>query len=287
MVKLRDALKGHIPDELLGLVPASFDIIGSRGNSVAIIEIPDELKPYKRIIGEKLIEIHKSVKTVYMKVGERTGDYRVRELELIAGVETREVLHREHGYVLKLDVTQVYFSPREATERQRVASKVRPGEIVVVMFAGVGPFAIAIAKKQPMVSKVYAIEINPVAYKYMVENIRLNKLEEKIMPILGDVRVEAPKLAGIADRVIMPLPKGAYLFLHEAFMCLKSPGGVIHFYFWDREESLFQRGFEIVRKEAELEGYNAQLLEARVVAPYAPRVYKVVFDVLITKKPTI
>jgi len=266
----------------LNLVPSSFDIVGSRAGAVAIVEIPEELEPYKRVIAEKIMELHKNVRAVYRKLGERTGEYRVRELELIGGESVREVLHKEHGYLLKLDVTQVYFSPREATERQRVASKVKPGEFVVVMFAGVGPFAIAIAKKQPLVDKVVAIELNPVAYKYMVENIRLNKLEGKVVPVLGDVREEAPKFAGKADRVVMPLPKGAYMYLREAFTCFKREGGVLHFYYWDREDDLFKRGFEIVRKSAEEHGFKAELLEARVVSPYAPRVYKLAFDVLLS-----
>lgn len=281
MASLRELLRGSLPDELLGLVPSSFDIVGSRGRAVAIVELPEELRPYWRLIGEKIMELHKSVKAVYRKVGERVGDYRLRELELVVGEEIREVVHKEHGYLIKLDVTRVYFSPREATERQRVASKVKPGEFVMVMFAGVGPFAIAIAKRQPLVKKIVAIEINPVAYEYMVENIRLNKLEDKIIPVLGDVRDEAPKFAGMADRVVMPLPKGAYMFLREAITCLKREGGVVHFYFWDREDDLLRRGFEVVRKVAELHGFSAELLEARVVSPYAPRVYKVVFDVLL------
>jgi len=280
---LRELLKDLIPGDLLNLVPSSFDIVGSRAGAVAIVEIPEELEPYKRVIAEKIMELHKNVRAVYRKLGERTGEYRVRELELIGGERVREVLHKEHGYLLKLDVTQVYFSPREATERQRVASKVKPGEFVVVMFAGVGPFAIAIAKKQPLVDKVVAIELNPVAYKYMVENIRLNKLEGKVVPVLGDVREEAPKFAGKADRVVMPLPKGAYMYLREAFTCFKREGGVLHFYYWDREDDLFKRGFEIVRKSAEEHGFKAELLEARAVSPYAPRVYKLAFDVLLSR----
>ncbi|PLJ78288.1 class I SAM-dependent methyltransferase [Infirmifilum sp. SLHALR2] len=284
MPSLRELLKDLIPEDLLNLVPSSFDIVGSRAGAVAIVEIPEELEPYKRVIAEKIMELHKNVRAVYRKLGERTGEYRVRELELIGGERVREVLHKEHGYLLKLDVTQVYFSPREATERQRVASKVKPGEFVVVMFAGVGPFAIAIAKKQPLVDKVVAIELNPVAYKYMVENIRLNRLDGKVVPVLGDVREEAPKFAGKADRVVMPLPKGAYMYLREAFTCFKREGGVLHFYYWDREDDLFKRGFEIVKEAAEEHGFKAELLEARIVSPYAPRVYKLAFDVLLSRR---
>ncbi len=284
MPSLRELLKGTLPEDLLRLVPSSFDIIGSREGAVAVVEIPEALEPYKRVIAEKIMELHKNVKAVYRKASGREGEYRLRKLELIGGEEVREVLHREHGYLLKLDVTKVYFSPREATERQRVASKVQPGEFVIVMFAGVGPFAIAIAKRQPLVERVIAIEINPVAYRYMLENIRLNKLEGKVVPVLGDVREEAPKFAEKADRVVMPLPKGAYMYLHEAFTCFKKQGGVLHFYFWDREDDLFKRGFELVRRSAEEHGFEAELLEARIVSPYAPRVYKLAFDIRVVGK---
>ncbi len=276
-MRLRDALRGKIPEELLPLVPSSFDIVGSRGRAVAILELEEPLLPYAKVIAEELMRIHRSVVAVYRKLGGRSGEFRLRELELVAGEPVTEVVHKEHGYVLKLDVTKVYFSPREATERQRVASKVAPGERVMVMFAGVGPFAIAIAKAQPLVERVIAIEINPVAYSYMVENIKLNKLEGKVVPVLGDVREKAPEFYGCCTRVVMPLPKGAYAFLDHAVKCL-SGKGVIHFYYWGAEGEAFQQGFELVRRAAEQQGCSAQLLEARVVSPYAPRVYKVAID---------
>lgn len=279
-MRLKEALKGKVPPDLLDLVPASFDIVGSRGGAVAILELDDRLSPYGRIIAEELMRVHKSVRAVYRKASERKGDYRVRELELLAGEPITEVLHKEHGYLLKLDVSKVYFSPREATERQRVASKVKPGERVMVMFAGVGPYAVAIAKAQPLVAQIIAIEINPDAYGYLVENIRLNKLEGKIIPVLGDVRDKAPVFRKCCDRVVMPLPKGAYMFLDEAIECLAS-SGVVHFYYWGAEDRAFEEGYGLVRSAAERHGCSSYLLETRVVSPYAPRVYKVAIDVVV------
>ena len=237
-MKLRDSLKGIIPEEKLSYVPSSYEIIGSRQKAVAIIEIPEELTEFKQAVANALMNLHKNVKSVLVKKSERKGELRLREFEVF-GDKNTEVLHKEHGYLVKIDPTKAYFSPREATERQRIASQVRPGETVMVMFSGVAPYAIAIAKKQPKVKKVICIELNEHAHKYAVENVRINKLEDKIILINGDVREESKRFFGMCDRVVMPLPKGAYKFLDEAFSCIKEKGGVIHFYHWAPEEDLF------------------------------------------------
>lgn len=284
-MRIREVLKGKIPDSLLPLVPSSFDIIGSREKAVAIVELDDAVLPYKELVADAIFRVHRNVKAVYRKASERMGEYRVRELELVKGENITEVVHVEHGYKIKLDVAKVYFSPREATERQRVASQVKPGETVMVMFAGVGPYAIAIAKRQPAVRKIIAIEINPVAYNYMVENIKLNKVQHMVQPVLGDVKIEAVKFFNQCDRVVMPLPKGAYSFLDEAVNCLKEAGGWIHFYYWSREEDLYTEAFRLVREAAQKRNFAAELKGARRVSPYAPRTYKVAIDVLLSTRP--
>lgn len=278
-------LKGLLADFLsdnVRFVPSSYDIIGSRSGAVAIVEFPDEAPPdVKRAVAEALLKLHRNVRVVLEKQSERKGVYRLREYEVLAGSGSTEVVHIEHGVRLKLDPTKVYFSPREATERVRVASQVRPGEFVMVMFAGVGPYALMIAKKQPLVSKVVAIELNPDAYSYMVENIRLNHVEDKVIPVLGDVKDEARRWYGICDRVVMPLPKGAYKFLDRAFQCLKPEGGVIHFYHWSHESDLYSEAYALVEREARLRNVYVRILDARVVSEYAPRMYKVCLDILV------
>ena len=126
-----------------------------------------------------------------------------------------------------LDVKKVYFSPRLATERRRISEQVEDNEIIVDMFAGIGPFPISIAREHKV--KIYAIDINPDAYKYIKKNIELNKLEGNIIPLLGDVGEVLQGLNIKADRIIMNLPGTAWNYLDTAIKSLKH-GGVIHYY---------------------------------------------------------
>ncbi len=177
-----------------------------------------------------------------------------------------------------MDVRKVYFSPREGTERQRIARQVKSNETVMVMFAGAGPYALAIAKRQPRVKKVYAIEINPDAYKYLVENVRINKLGSKVIPILGDVETECTKYFGKCDRVVMPLPKGAYEYLKLATSCLKNKGGHIHYYFWSSEDAL-EEIKEIVEVDFKAEKRKAKSMKIHKVSEYKPKIIKFCIDI--------
>ncbi len=280
-MKLKDLLKDVLPKEKLKFVPKSYEIIGSRSGAVAIVEIPEELTGFEKEIGKAIIKLNKNVRLVLKKVSGREGELRLRRFEVIAGSGKTEVIHVEHGYKLLLDPTKVYFSPREATERQRVAEQVKPGEVVMVMFSGVAPYAIAIAKKQPKVKLVVAIELNEHAHLYALKNVELNKLQGKVLPVLGDVREKAKEWYGKCDRVVMPLPKGAYQFLDEAISCLKQSGGVIHFYHWAREDDLFGEAEKLVKDVAKRHGFKVRFLSKRKVLPYAPRVWKVCLDCLL------
>ena len=87
---------------------------------------------------------------------------------------------------MKLDVKNVYFSPRLATERKRVQELTNDGEEILDMFAGIGPFPIVIAKEKNV--NITAVDINEHAIKYLNENIKLNKLAPNahITAICGD-----------------------------------------------------------------------------------------------------
>jgi len=132
------------------MMPRSFEIIGSKEKAVAIVEIPEDED--ERKIAEEIMKNNKNVKTVLKKVSDRKGEFRLKEYEIISGDEDTEVIHKEHGYLLKLDPQLVYFSPKEATERQRIAEQVKENETVLVMFGGIGALAVAITKKQPKVN---------------------------------------------------------------------------------------------------------------------------------------
>ena len=257
---------------------ASFDIIGSREKSVAIVEIPDEEVGKEKDIAEKIMADNKSVRSVLKKESGREGDYRTRKYSLLAGDEDTEVLHKEHGYSLRLDPQKVYFSNREGTERQRVARQVKPGEFVMVMFAGIGPYAIAVCKAQPDVDKVIAVEVNPDAVEYMRHNIRINKLSHKIVPVLGNVRTVCEKWYGVCDRVVMPLPLGAESFLDVAVKCL-GRCGVINFYGWGGGADMFSDAIAMVEKTLKIEKTDYKITGRQVVLPYSPGKYKVRIDI--------
>jgi tRNA (guanine37-N1)-methyltransferase len=196
---------------------------------------------------------------------------------LLAGDKNTEVVHKEYGCFFKLDPQKAYFSPRESTERQRIAEMVKPREEVLVMFSGVCPYPITIARKQTLVSKIYAVELNPVAHKYALENIKLNHLEKKIIPILKDVR--KAKEIGKVDRIIMPLVEKAIDYLDIAFSHSKK-GTIIHLYGLSKEKD-FKDLEEKVKKIAGKCNVKYKIIGRQDVLPYAPRIKKVRLDIRI------
>jgi tRNA (guanine37-N1)-methyltransferase len=211
----------EVPDELRELLPTSFDIIGD----VAVIRLPDELLPYSLEVGAGLCRVFPRLRAVALDKGVK-GEMRVRELEVIAGDENTETTHTEFGIHLLVDPAKAYFNPRLANERMRVASLVREGEVVLDMFAGVGPFSIMIAK-HARPSVVYAIDINPDAVSYMRRNVELNKAD-RVIAMEGDARQVIFDLPNV-DRIVMNLPHSAIDFFADAITRLNF-GGTIHIY---------------------------------------------------------
>jgi len=273
---IRAELRGVLPEEKLKLVPRSFDIIGSKQKAVAIIELPEGLRGFEHQIAAAIMEVHGNVSSVLAKESGRMGDFRIRELRLVAGDPDTEVIHRESGCLFRLDPRKVYFSPRESSERERVAAKARDGESILVMFSGVGPFPICLARRHGGV-RVTAVELNPHAHNYCVENIHLNKVGDRVQPLLGDVREVCPGLGTVFDRIVMPLPRGAHMFLDVAIPLLRD-GGVIHLYHWAPEPDLFSGAEEIIVKAAEGYGRRAEIIGRGRVSQYSPRVWKVRVD---------
>jgi tRNA (guanine37-N1)-methyltransferase len=267
---LQDTLSPHV----LANLPRSIDLVGD----IAIIEIPPELDAYKHVIGEVALETHKNVRTVLAKKGAVSGTYRLREFSVVAGEPKTVTIHKEHGCQYYLDVAKVYFSPRLSYEHKRVASLVKQGETVVDLFAGVGPFAIQIAKARESV-KVYAIDVNPDAVEFMKRSIRLNRVEGKVHPILGDAKqVVEERLAGTADRVIMNLPEKAMEFVEAACKALKPNGGIVHFYSFVSASVSLENVKLCFIKAVEKCGRKVEKIFSRVVRATAPYEWQVVLD---------
>jgi tRNA (guanine37-N1)-methyltransferase len=223
---IMDILEGHLPPHLRASLPKALDIVGD----VAIVEVPPGLESYRSLLGGAILEAHRNVRTVLAKAGVVSGDYRLRDFEVIAGEPRTSTIHKEFGCSYQVDVAKAYFSPRLSNEHKRVASLVQSDETVVDLFAGVGPFSVLIAKSHTDV-KVYAVDLNPDAVELLRTNIRLNRVENRVFPILGDARrVVEERLKGVADRVIMNLPEKAIEFVDVACKALKAEGGTVHFY---------------------------------------------------------
>ncbi|MBI4360420.1 class I SAM-dependent methyltransferase family protein [Candidatus Micrarchaeota archaeon] len=273
----RKALEDRLGKKLAEAATASFDTIGE----TAIIEVRDEHKTWAKKIASALLDSNPKIKTVLGKASAMQGEYRVRKLVWLAGKKTFDVTYRESGCVMAFDLRKTYFSTRLSFERGRIASKVKPRENVLALFAGVGPFALVIAKKQPA-CHVVAIELNPYAAKTMQENVQRNHAQN-VTAIQGDVRKVLKDYAQWADRVTMPLPHTGHDFLQDAISATKS-GGVIHFYgFGGEKEGVYRNALSSIRRAGQKTKVKCRVLEKRVVRPYAPSVYQVVVDFKVTR----
>jgi tRNA wybutosine-synthesizing protein 2 len=266
---LQEKLKKKIPKEELSLLPSSYQKIGN----IVIINLKEKLWKYDKKIGRIILENIPDTKNVCRRKDFITTPFRKPSLVVIAGEKNTETIHKEHGIIYKLDVNEIMFAKGNLNERNRIAKLVKKNEIVVDMFAGIGYFSLGVAKTLKP-KKIYAIDINPVAYEYLKENIKLNKVEDKVVPILGDCVVELPKLGRIADRILMGLLPSCKEYLVDAMKVIK-PNGIIHYHgtAYDWKEL-----FDDVNTAAEIEGFKTELIRKTRVKSYAPKIYHWVLD---------
>ncbi len=242
-----------IPENLKNILPRSYDRIGD----IILLKLNDDLNPYKNDIGEALLKFHKSCKTVAMDKGVK-GEFRIRDLEVIAG-DGLETIHMENGVKIYVDLSKAYFSPRLGGERLRVFKKINDNEIILDMFAGVGPFSLLIAKFKKVV--VYSIDKNSDAIELLKRSMEINHLNN-IVPIAGDVRDVVPKL-GNFDRIIMNFPTKSLDYIDLAFGSIKR-NGFIHLY-------TLQENIEKTIDEIILKNKSIRIDEYGIVHGYSPK----------------
>jgi tRNA (guanine37-N1)-methyltransferase len=214
---------------------------------------------------EKILASRPSLHTAVFAKGEVSGEYRTRDLVILAGEPTTRTEVTEHGHRFAIDLAGAYFSARLSTERQRVLAQVRDGEAVLDMFAGVGPFAITLAAKAGFVA---AVDLNPQAVVLMLENISRNRVAN-VLPVLADARLFADIRPWTFHRIVMNLPLSGTEFLPSAFRLCRS-GGMIHFY------SLVSATGEHTQRIQDLGG---TVLDEREVRSYSPGQWHAVYDI--------
>lgn len=276
---LKQVLGSILTPEETAQVYSAFDQIGD----IVIIKIPDELMPKKKLIADAILANVKTAKAVFAQVSPVRGDFRVRDLEFIAGENRTVTEYKEHACRFKVDVAKTYFSPRLSTERQRIADMIGDNETIVNMFAGVGTYSVVIAKANKT-CRVYSIDSNAVASELDKINAKLNKVQERVISICGDAaEVIKERLAGQADRVLMPLPERAKEFVGSAALALKEKG-IVHYFAHVKADSK-KAGLELGLKDAHeaFAKYDHKVLAVRVVREVGPRVYQIVADVSVRR----
>jgi tRNA wybutosine-synthesizing protein 2 len=266
--ELAELLADSIAPQERALLPRGWFILGR----VITVKIDSEIEHLKGMIGEALLDIYPRCSTVLLDRGIE-GQFREPNREVIAGLEETETVHRENGVVFKLDPMRTMFSPGNLRERMRMG-RLGGGEVIVDMFAGIGYFTLPMAvHSRPR--KIVAIELNPVAYGYLVENVSLNHVEDVVQPILGDCAEAAPE--GVADRVVMGYVGTTDQYL-DAGMAALRPGGVLHYHQTVPERLYPQMLDRDLTEAAERAGRSIKIERCARVKKYSPGMLHAVID---------
>ncbi len=256
----------------------SFNILGN----IAVVNFSDKIKlKDKKRFAEQLLKKHPNIKTVLEKSGKFSGRLRKMKTKYLAGEKNKEVLYKENNCVFRFNIDTTYFSPRLSNERKEIASKIKKNEEVLVMFAGVGPYSICIAKNSG--AKVYSNEINREANKYCELNIKLNKVRDKVELIPGDIKKVAKELERKKQKfsvIVMPRPKLKESFLKQAFM-LSKKGTKIYYYDFCKVENA-DKIIEKIKNEAKKAKKKIKILRRKPsgeIAPYKIRM-RIEFEIL-------
>ena len=209
-----------------------------------------------------------------VKLGKIHGQKREPEVELLYGDST-ETIHKENYCKFKLDVAKVMWSKGNTNERKRMSTLPNDGEVIIDMFAGIGYFTVPMAVHSNP-KRIYAIEINPNSYQFLCENVKLNKIEDIVEPILGDCSQQ--DFDHVADRIMMGYIGGTHHYLDSAMKYLKH-GGIIHYHESTPEPILFTRPVQRVRCAAAKVDREIEVLDKRSIKKYSPGVYHTVVDI--------
>lgn len=280
---------------------ANYDLIGN----VVIVKFDRNVKARKKKKWAlDFLRRFKNVSTVLEKSDRFKGRLRTQKTKYLAGIKTKEALYRENKCVFRFNVDSCYFSQRLASERKEIASFVKKGENVLVMFGGIAPYAIVIAKLSK-VWKVVSVELGKECNKYALENVKRNKLQDRIEIVQGDVRkvigkwkkiYEKVQESGILgatksqtipshrkrksfagfDRIVMTRPNLKDNFLDVAFSVVKK-GGIIHYYGFYIEADLAKMK-EMIFDEASKSGRKIKILRIKKAGEIGVRKYRYRID---------
>lgn len=248
--------------------PKAYDFFGN----VALVKFPRGTKNSdKKKFALKLMKEQPAIKTVLEKEGKFKGRLRKQVTKHIAGAKTKEVLYRENNCMFRFNIDSTYFSPRLSNERREISDLIKKNENVLVMFAGVAPYSIVIAKNSG--ANVVSVEINKEASKYALLNVELNKLKEKVKVIQRDVKKFSKETKEKFDVIVMARPQLKDTFLKDAFAVSKKGTRVYYYDFCNYKDK--EKIIRIIKEEAEKAKKKIKITNiksAGEIAPYRIRI---------------
>ncbi|MFA5772127.1 MAG: class I SAM-dependent methyltransferase family protein [Thermoplasmata archaeon] len=265
----------NLPKSQSKHLPRKWELIGD----VLILKIPDKLRSVEKRVGEVYASVV-GAKTVLIDSCDIRGTTREPTTRTIYGNDT-ETTHIENKVRFKLDVAKIMFSSGNIHERERMAYVSNRNETVADMFAGIGYFSIPIAVHSKP-KRIYTAEINPTAYGYLCTNIRLNKVANVVIPLLGDCRKEMPE--NIADRVIMGYLHDTWKFLPKAVRVIGKNGGIIHYHEKCHDKLIKNRSMDLLKLIHKESGQKPILLKLHNIKSYSPHISHIVMDILVKKR---
>ncbi len=264
---LRSRLKDQIPSEIP--LPGGFHLVGH----VALLSVDSRIQPYLELVGETTLQYDSRIASVAVKTGVTSGVIRVPEYTVVAGESRTTTTHIENGVRFRLDPTRITFSGGNKKERLHMGSVVKSGERVLDMFACVGQFSLHMARNRK--TRVWAIELNPDAYQFLVSSVRLNGFEDTVEAVLGDCRELHP--VRTVNRIIMGYLHDTHHFLPYALKALVAEGGTVHMHIAVPERELEKLTCKV--KELCGEQQFSPSVSIRRIKTYAPGIEHFVFDI--------
>ncbi len=270
----------------------SFTVLGN----IAIVNFPDKTfnQKQKKQFAEKILKQQKKIKTVLEKSGKFAGRLRKMQTKHLAGEKNKEVLYKENNCTFRFNIDTTYFSPRLSNERKEIAQQIKKDDEVLVIFAGVAPFSIVIAKNSKA-KKVYSNEINREANKYAKQNIELNNLKNRVELLPGDIKRVADKLntQGCTPKdfkkkflqgakfevIVMPRPQLKDSFLEQAFRLSKKGTKIFYYDFCKANE--IENIVDKIKAEAKKAKKKIKILKKKLAGDIAPYKYRVRVDFVV------
>lgn len=269
--RVRRRVAASVGEEVARQLPSGYERLGR----VLVLRLPEAIRPAFLSIGEAWVE-ESGVTTVLRRAGPVAGEWRLPQLERIAG-DTSETEVVEHGVRYRFDASRIMFARGNRAERRRAGILTRLGENVVDLFAGIGYFAIPSARLGHP-AHVLAVEQNPLAYDYLVQNIELNGVGRTVRPVLGDNR-SVPLPRGEADRVFLGYLPTSLPWVPTALALLRPAGGNLHLHLIAGARQSLEETEESARAAVSAADGRVNSAAGRVVKAYGPGRVHVVVDV--------